>query len=161
MRISRAAIDTLKGKIQNKIRSLLADAAPIEKELRERAKNQVLKELGLAVELKAWNDLKRKQEALDAEKQKLAEAVKEKYGEKPNSGYATLAKALEGFSYCPSRFDKLVEGRVATERSKTKIGQEILRLEKLLGDIDLSLELATSTAEVKQALRNILEQIGE
>lgn len=157
-RISRAAIDSLKLKIRTK----LQEVKPyVPKDLGPKASQDVIKAEGWTKYQKEWEDAKKAVEVADQKMKLTAETIAKAIGQDVDKTGSSFVNALSGSSYNKRPFDKKRDERLLELQRQTEPGKEVARLEKLLEDVDLTLELTTSTAEVKEALKEILRQIGE
>lgn len=158
-RVSKAAIESIKSRITDKIKEVSHD---LPKDDLNEAREVAIKELGLAPFNKKWIATQEKLKLAQAGVEEVRKEVKDHLGDTYDvSPASTLLSSLTGSSWSKTRFDRVVNETLASIRSKSEPGQQVLRLEKLLKDMDLTLELAGSSAEVKEALKNILAQIGE
>lgn len=155
MAIRQAVIEQVKKKITNKIAALSAQIPPeIETQAQENAiKTLGWQNLGTRLELAAA-----KSKAANEEKNKVETEAREIIGEYINA----TSSFLQEIKY--RKPTKWVEA-VAQERAKLLAGnpltKDISRLSKLKENLEIKLELAGSTKEVREALQGVLDELGE
>lgn len=163
MAIKKSVIDTVKVKISGRIKELeIQLPEPVEISVRD----AVFKALGLdKLEPKLAAARKKKQEAA-AEYNKIKERVERVVGGGSiysyDSGHKSLSEVLD--YYCGANYSiwsKALEKERTKQLANHPAMQEIQKLKKLRDNLELRLELAASTKEVREALQEVLAQIGE
>lgn len=156
-RISRRVIDQIKGKVLAKIKVLERDL-PADAE--QKAQASAVEALGLEKLAGEWDKAWKKRQEAEAEYQDVVKRAQLVVGA---NYYGTQSASLAAWllAHKPAEFVKRRDAARALLYAGTEAGKEIARLQKLHDSVDLTLELAGSSAEVKAALREILEQIGE
>ena len=159
MAISRRTIDDIKTRIAVRMRALEKEMPPIPPD--SKLIEEVLMEAGHGPALKAY---KKALEAYD-KAAKARDKARNEFAEVLGTTGRYLLYNYDVWTVAGGDFNNPFKEEVAAKKAelkgKTPQGRELERLYKLNRDVGIILELAGSTAEVKEALKEIVEQIGD